>query len=293
MRHETLKTLAAPVLRAIKHKMPETFGIAVIDEKRAVGIVLDSVGGPDRFCYNIAVGLGFPLHTSAPGKAFIAALPEKRRNALVRRLTFRRFTPNTITTRGAFEAEVARIRSVGYATDFSEEIEGCHCGAVAVLDSRKTPVAALWVTGMAKRLPKRRLLACIRSLQETARHIEDGLISRAAPAGSGAARSPCVAAALAKLAARPCETADYPALAKSCGTSYSTLRAAFRAETGTTLGQYQLGLRLGAARRLLVQSDLSVTAIAERIGFCDQKHFSAIFKRKIGVTPFAYRKTGG
>lgn len=36
MRNETLKTFAAPIFRSIKRKMPETYGIAVIDEKRAV-----------------------------------------------------------------------------------------------------------------------------------------------------------------------------------------------------------------------------------------------------------------
>lgn len=273
--------------------MPETYGIAVIDEKRAVGIVLDSVGGPDRFCYNIAAGLSFPLHTSAPGKAFIAALPERRRSALLAKLRFERFTPHTITTRKAFEEEITRARSVGYATDFSEEIPGCHCGGVAVLNLKKTPVAALWVTGPAARLPGTRLLCCIRNLQKIARHIEDGLVGVVAPSERGAVCSPCVAAARAALIAQSCKPVDYAKLAQSCGASYSTLRTAFRAEVGLPLGQYHLGLRLGEARRLLIQTDLSVSEIAERVGFCDQKYFSAIFKRKMGVTPFACRKTGG
>jgi len=293
MLNENLKTLASPILRSIKCRMPETFGVSVIDEKRAVGVVLDSVGGPDRFCYNIAVGLNFPLHTSAPGKAFIAALPEKRRNALLNKLTFKRFTPNTITTREMFEAEIAHIRSAGYATDFSEEIKGCHCGAVAVLNPKKTPVATLWVTGTAKRLPLKRLLDCIRNLQEAARHIEDGLVGMTASSAHGTIFSPCVAAAHAALTSRPCEPVNYTELAKSCGTSYSTLRTAFRTEVGITLGQYHLGLCLGEARRLLAQTDLSVSDVAEMTGFCDQKHFTSIFKRKTGVTPSVYRKTGG
>ena len=293
MRHETLKTLASPFLRAIKDKIPEAFGIAVIDEKRAVGVVLDSVVGPDRFCFNTAVGFTFPLHTSAPGKAFVAALPEKRRNALLNRLTFTRFTPNTITTRKAFEAEIAHVRAAGYATDLSEETEGGHCGGVAVLDPKGAPVAALWVTGMSKRLSNKSLLACVKHLQGAARLIEEALAKASAPARSGAARSPCVAAAVAALTAQPREPADYAGLAKACGVSYSTLRTAFRAETGTTLGQYHLGLRLDEARRLLVQTDLPITEIAERAGFCNQKHFSSLFKRKTGVAPFAYRRTCG
>ena len=293
MRHATLKTLVSPFLRVLKDKMPETFGVAVIDEKKAVGIVLDSVGGPDRFCFNIAEGFVFPLHTSAPGKALVAALPEKRRNNLLDRLTFTRFTPNTLTTRKAFEEEIARIRATGYATDLSEETEGCHCGGVAVLGPKATPVAALWVTGMAKRLSSKRLLACIKNLQDTTRQIEGELAKLSPPLRKGAVHSRCVASAKAALAARPCEQADYAALAKACGVSYSTLRTAFRGETGNTLGQYQLGLRLDEARRLLVQTDVPITEIAERSGFCNQKHFSSLFKRKTGVTPFVYRRSGG
>jgi DNA-binding IclR family transcriptional regulator len=293
MRHATLKTLVSPFLHAVKGKMPETFGVAVIDEKKAVGIVLDSIGGPDRFCFNIAEGFVFPLHTSAPGKALVAALPEKRRTNLLGRLSFKRFTPNTIMTRKAFEDEIAHIRATGYATDLSEETEGCHCGGVAILGPQNTPVAALWVTGMAKRLSSKHLIACIKNLQATARQIENELAKRSTPPRKGTIHSPCVAAARKSLAAKPCEPADYAALAKSCGVSYSTLRTAFRTETGNTLGQYQLGLRLDEARRLLVQTDKPITEIAERSGFCNQKHFSSLFKRKAGVTPFAYRKIGG
>jgi len=286
MYHEMLKTLVSPFLRTLKSKMPETFGIALIDENRAVGIVLDSVGGPDRFCYNIEKGFVFPLHTSAPGKAIVAALPEKRRNALLKRLTFKRFTPSTITSRKAFEAELAHICETGYATDFSEEIAGCNCGGVAILDTGKTPVAALWVTGMASRFSKKKVLLCIKRLQEAVWLIEAELAKPVTLAVS----TPCVAAAAAALATQPCQPCDYAALAKSCGVSYSTLRTTFRIETGNTLGRYQLGLRLDEACRLLVDSKLSITEIAERTGFCNQKYFSSLFKRKIGAPPFLYRQ---
>ena len=292
MQHATLRALAAPILEAQKLKMPETFGLAAIDGRRTAGIVLYSVGGPDRFCFNIAEGFVFPLHTSAPGKAFLAALPEKRRQALLKRMTFKRYTPRTITSRQAFEREVARIRKLDYATDLSEETVGCHCGGVAIRDRKNNPLAALWVTGMARRLSSKKLLACLRILQQTAAQIEAALCL---PPGHPL-RQPvsserrCVAIAKAELAAHPSETVFFAELARACGVSYSTLRTAFRADTGTTLGQYQLGLRLGEARLLLADTDLSITVIAERTGFCNQKHFSALFKRKTGVSPLACRR---
>jgi len=292
MRNKLLKSLATPLLDARRGSVPETFGMAVIDEKRAVGIVLHSVGGPDRFCFSIENGFVFPLHTSAPGKAFIAALPEDRCQALLERMVFPRFTPRTITSRAAFDRELNRIRKAGLATDLSEETVGCHCGGVAVRDAKGRPVAALWVTGMAKRLPPAKLRACIRTLQRIAADVEAALRGTKRPdQQKSTTASACVTAAKDTLSAQPPDQpADFHTLARACGVSYSTLRTAFQKETGTTLGQYRLARRLDSARRLLAETDLSITEIAERTGFCNQKHFSALFRRKQGTAPLAYRK---
>jgi len=290
MRQEALKELAEPYLRAIRDRMPETFGLAVVDERRAVGRVLCRVEGPDRFCFAIEEGFAFPLHTSAPGKAFVAALPPGRRKALLKRMDFRRYTPNTITGRRAFETEIVRIQTAGYATDLSEETEGCHCGGVAILAPDGLPVAALWVTGMARRLSDETLRACVRTLQSVARKIE-GELARVRVAGRAPkALSPCVVAARKALTERPCDFVNYAALAKSCGASYSTLRTAFKKETGTTLGQYRLVLRVEEARRLLQQTRMRVAEVAERTGFCCQKYFSSLFKSKTGMSPSAFRR---
>ncbi len=291
MRRKALKEWAEPYLRAIRRRMPETFGLSVVDERRAVGRVLCRIKGPDRFCFAIEEGFEFPLHTSAPGKAFIAALPSGRCKALLRRMDFKRYTPNTIVQRKAFEAELARVRTAGYATDFSEETEGCHCGGVAVLDPRGLPVAALWVTGMARRLDGAALDGCIRELRAVARKIEGGLAETfAARQASRGALSPCVVTARDALSSHLSDPLDYAKLAKTCGASYSTLRTTFRNETGTTLGQYRLALRVEEARRLLVQTDLRIEEIAARTGFCCQKYFSSLFKRRTGATPSAFRK---
>jgi AraC family transcriptional regulator len=49
-------------------------------------------------------------------------------------------------------------------------------------------------------------------------------------------------------------------------------------------------LRIKEVQRLLARTSLSVTAIASRLGFYDQKHLSAIFKRKVGLTPRVFRR---
>jgi len=290
MRHDTLKAIAIPYLLAIQSRMTETFGLAVLDERRLKNRVIFSIRGPDYSCFSFKDGTETPLHTSAPGKALVAYLPDKRRGALLDRLSFERLTPNTITDRAAFEKRLALIRREGYATDLAEELTCCHCGGVALLDPNGNPVGALWLSGIDKRLREKTLIANIRHLQWAARHIERDLAKRPDPPRTVKARSPCVTAALAALRKEIGQSVDYAALARASRVSYSTLRTLFRKETGTSLGRHHLTLRLEEVQRLLTHSSLSVTAIAERTGFCDQKHLSALFKRKVGASPLAYRK---
>ena len=290
MHYETLKSLAVPFLLAIKDKMTETYGLSVLDKKRLKNLIVYSIRGPDYICFSFKDKTATPLHTSAPGKALVAFLPEKQRSAVIARLTFDRLTPNTITDRAAYEKRLARIRKVGYATDIAEEINCCHCGGVALLDPAGYPVGALWLSGIDKRLQPGPLRAGIRVLQGAAKKIEAEVAKVSAGKKPPAAYSPCVTAALDALSKQVSGTVDYEALARRCHISYSTLRTAFRKETGTTLGQHHLNSRIREVQRLLAETALSITEIAERLNFYDQKHLSSIFRKKVGISPLAFRK---
>lgn len=49
-------------------------------------------------------------------------------------------------------------------------------------------------------------------------------------------------------------------------------------------------MRIEEAKRLLRQPALSMSDIAERIGYADARHFSKVFQKMVGVKPTAYRK---
>jgi len=71
--------------------------------------------------------------------------------------------------------------------------------------------------------------------------------------------------------------------------SESHLRASFRAETGISLGQHMRRLRLQKAMGLLLQSELSITEIAERCGFDSIYAFSRSFRNFTGMMAKEYR----
>ncbi len=79
--------------------------------------------------------------------------------------------------------------------------------------------------------------------------------------------------------------------ADQAGLSISRLRALFKEATGLSPKQFQLEARIGRASRLLAESALPVSAIAEQTGFESVYHFSRQFKRMRGISPVHYRAT--
>ncbi len=65
----------------------------------------------------------------------------------------------------------------------------------------------------------------------------------------------------------------------------------FRQQYGTTIGSYLLHARIGAAKRLLRFSDVTLEEAGARVGIPDANYFSRIFKKIEGVTPSQYRKS--
>lgn len=63
-----------------------------------------------------------------------------------------------------------------------------------------------------------------------------------------------------------------------------------RRETGLSVHRWIIEHRLAEAKRLLVNTEISVAAVAERVGFGNASHFCRQFLKKTGFTPRAWRK---
>jgi AraC-like DNA-binding protein len=62
-------------------------------------------------------------------------------------------------------------------------------------------------------------------------------------------------------------------------------------QTGKTAQEHIHSALLGAAKILLVQTDLSMKEIAYRLSFKEPAHFANFFKKLEKVTPLQYRKS--
>ena len=70
--------------------------------------------------------------------------------------------------------------------------------------------------------------------------------------------------------------------------SVSTVKTVFREETGKSIIAYYNDLRLAAAKEMLTEKNLSISEIAEQLGFHSTSHFSNFFKKETGVSPNKY-----
>ncbi|MNC32397.1 HTH-type transcriptional regulator YesS [compost metagenome] len=65
----------------------------------------------------------------------------------------------------------------------------------------------------------------------------------------------------------------------------------FKKHTGQNFKNYVTEVRMRHALRLLLESDLMVYEIADRVGYNNARHFSDMFKRKFGKLPQEYKQS--
>jgi len=78
-------------------------------------------------------------------------------------------------------------------------------------------------------------------------------------------------------------------LARQVGMSKYRLSHRFREVLGVTFRDYLLQVRLERAKALLATDDVSISEVADMVGFGDLPRFDKVFKRDTGFTPSAYR----
>ncbi|RAY14971.1 IclR family transcriptional regulator [Actinomadura craniellae] len=125
-----LGTWARPMLARLVDDTGETANMAVLEGDEVVYVAQV----PSRHSMRMftEVGLRVRPHSTGVGKALLAQLPDDAVRALVARTGMPAGTPRTLTDPDALLAELAVIRSRGYALDDEEQEPGVRCVAVAL-----------------------------------------------------------------------------------------------------------------------------------------------------------------
>jgi DNA-binding IclR family transcriptional regulator len=165
--------IAQPFLAELTRRGGEGSSFAVYRDGAVTVVAKREHDGPVRVVQD--VGAQRPLHCTAVAKAILPWLAQPELAGLLARLRFVRYTPKTIVSRAAFEAELRRVRAAGYAIDDEEHIEGIRCVAMPVFGHAGQVVGSLCTLGPKSRVTQQRLRELRAPLAELARALSERL----------------------------------------------------------------------------------------------------------------------
>ncbi len=130
-----------PYLEGLFLEVNETVDLAILDEDQV--LFVDQIAAPHRLRAVSGIGVTFPLHCTANGKALLAELaPEEIERIIPEQLEA--LTPNTITTRARLLEELERIKAERVALDREEHTIGI-CAVGATVHDPMGTVAAITI----------------------------------------------------------------------------------------------------------------------------------------------------
>lgn len=167
--HNTLREATAPLLHDLHARTGTTVHLHVLD--RLDVVCLDKVTGRDGAALPTRVGGRIPAHATASGKAILAWTDPRQVDAMFRGKLVSR-TPRTLPSMEALDQELSAVRARGgLAYDREEAAPGVACVAAPLRGSGRA-VAAVSLTGDARRMDLNRLSPFV---AETARRASGAL----------------------------------------------------------------------------------------------------------------------
>lgn len=134
---------------------------------------------PDRsLLISQDVGKPFPLHCTAGGKVFLAAMGTTQRRAFVQNMDLHKFTDQTFTSADQLFEELDGIAQRGYAVDNGEWEDGLRAVAVPLHNATGKVIAAIALSAPESRLGDDAVLKVQDSLREKVGSIERHMFSQ-------------------------------------------------------------------------------------------------------------------
>jgi len=143
-----VRDAARSVLRDLSEQTNETATLSV--RRGDLRMYVDQVTPQREVKMTVQLGHPYPLHAGASSRAFLANLPQR---VIDEYLThpLASFGATTITDPAVLRADLAAVRTAGYAVSFGERQEGAGSVAAPVFDLENGPVAVISVCGPVER----------------------------------------------------------------------------------------------------------------------------------------------
>lgn len=146
-----IRRIARPVLEQIRDQTQETVSLAILEG--ATIRFVDCAESPRSVRVGNRTGVVRAVHTTAVGKAILAGLSDAE---VVRRFPGGELPPTTtaaaLTDLDVLRAELATIRSQGYAINWEESADGVCAVAVSLRNTAGQPLAGLGIAAPSARM---------------------------------------------------------------------------------------------------------------------------------------------
>jgi len=129
------------ILAALVDAIGETCNFTTLNGQEIM--YLDRVEARWPLRLHFEIGSHVPVHCTASGKILLAAMKPQERRRMIDAVGLSPYTPHTITSRAAFEAELALTAQQGYSLDREEFLLGMLAIAVPVVAPDGSVVAAV------------------------------------------------------------------------------------------------------------------------------------------------------
>jgi DNA-binding IclR family transcriptional regulator len=137
----------------------------------SAAIVVDRYAGDNMLQLSAPIGTLLPLHVGAAPKILLAYMAVDQRERLLDKMEMTRYTPRTITEKGALKKYLEEIRRTGYAVDEQDFEVGAYAFGAPVYDHDATVVAGLSITTPSARYSAERRKELIRLVMAAARKL--------------------------------------------------------------------------------------------------------------------------
>jgi two-component system, response regulator YesN len=105
--------------------------------------------------------------------------------------------------------------------------------------------------------------------------------------------SPLAATVIDYILAHPFEKLTLTCMAENCFVSKAYLSHSFKVDMGKSYVEYVVLLKMQIVKKLLLETDLTMAEIAEKLNYDDYKYMGRLFKNIFGLTPTDYKKMQG
>ncbi|MEB4614566.1 IclR family transcriptional regulator [Leucobacter sp. M11] len=146
-----IRTLAHPHLQKLNERMRHTIHLAQLIGDDV--IYVDKVEGTGTVAMGSRIGLPAEPHTAGVAKVILAYLSETKRDRVLRRSTFTKYTPTTILSPAALQRELERTRKRGWAEDDGEKEDYINCVALPIFDASGRVSVGMSVTALRAAAP--------------------------------------------------------------------------------------------------------------------------------------------